>query len=429
MNKRGLSGVVTTVILITLILTVIAVVWVVIDRTIISESTSEISLRKLTVDLDLESAQIDFDTGLATIRVKRNVGKGNLTGIKILAKDDKTTEVFDQRFELFEELAEKTIEINLTQPGSDLILSKTNAISIAPIIILESGKEVIGRVEQGIKGLNSGINQTEEEEEINEPGSECTAENIATTCGEDYWIEDTETCNEDNSAVTQYKKTFSCVLGFCLDDSNPLVKEDCATGTVCYEGSCIEEVITCASALECGTDGVIGTTRCQGESTIIQDSRTYDCTAGVCGTTDSTQTIQECPIGEICAVLSGQANCFIPVECSSDIDCPTGEICMEGECVTETSLNTGSIDSIWPFTLGEFFDSPNLPKEGEENTYNGKYIIFPGSTETRCLKITAHVFPNSTLDNAYVKLNESITSIITGDNYEIWKTNYICTTL
>jgi hypothetical protein len=135
--------------------------------------------------------------------------------------------------------------------------------------------------------------------------------------------------------------------------------------------------------------------------------------------------LQDCSAGEVCGTTTLGAACYIPLECASNADCDLGEICNEGECVIEIVMNTGTISSIWPFFVGEYFDSSALPKSEED--YTNRYIIFPGSSETRCMKIIEHVYPNKTGANAYVRLNESITNISNGDSYQVWETAYSCT--
>ena len=58
MQKRGLSTVVTTLILILLVLVAIGIVWVVI-KNVLSEGAEEVSLDKFTVDLEIKNCQAD----------------------------------------------------------------------------------------------------------------------------------------------------------------------------------------------------------------------------------------------------------------------------------------------------------------------------------------------------------------------------------
>jgi hypothetical protein len=86
----------------------------------------------------------------------------------------------------------------------------------------------------------------------------------------------------------------------------------------------------------------------------------------------------------------------------------------------------GTVDSIWPPDLGEYFNSQGLQKIKGSKNYVGYTVVFPGSAESRCLTVRDYVYPNSTGDEAYVRLNISQTSIHSGDFFEIWQTAYGC---
>ena len=94
-NKRGLSTVITTLILIALVLVAVGVVWVVV-RNILSEQTEEISsgFGSFFLNLEIENVKVT-DTGI-DVRVKRNVGRGELSGIKFIVSDGVDTEVFEE---------------------------------------------------------------------------------------------------------------------------------------------------------------------------------------------------------------------------------------------------------------------------------------------------------------------------------------------
>lgn len=421
MKKRGLSSVVTTIIIILIVLVAIAIVWGIV-RGLMDKSARQLSIARITVDMQLDSAEVNYYTGIATVRVTRNSGAGNVTGVKIMIDDGKTVEVFDRRFNLFNEGSSKTILLNLSE-SSELILYNINKISVAPIIILESGEEVVGIQSKAIGGLNKGLNKTIDTLEPNE--TQCI---VDSQCGTNTWI-DPSFCSQDTTQVMQYEKTWKCQVGICTSSTDLKTKETCSSGTTCYGGNCIAEQIKCTSETinqVCGLSGTIGNTKCNnGRTAIVQDYRNRSCISGTCSEEVSSRWVQDCPPGEVCGTTSLGASCYVPLECASNSDCDLGEICVEGKCVIEVVMNAGTISSIWPFFVGEYFDSPSLPKTEED--YTNRYIIFPGSQENRCMKITEHVYPNKTGANAYVRLNETITNISTGDSYQIWETEYSCT--
>ena len=133
MNKRGLSGVVTTLILILLGLVAVGVVWVVVQNLIL-ESTEQISMGMLTVDLKIENVESQSD-GSIDVRVRRNIGKGELSGINFILSDRENTEVIKKETTM-NELGTQTF--NLASSGAVF------EISVAPVLKSESGKDIIG---------------------------------------------------------------------------------------------------------------------------------------------------------------------------------------------------------------------------------------------------------------------------------------------
>jgi len=95
MNKRGLSQVVTTVIIILLVLAAIAIIWSFV-RPVIESSSQQISADCSTIDLEVASCTTD---GTSYV-IKRNVGQGDLIGYKVISKDGFVTDVKNKLNEL-----------------------------------------------------------------------------------------------------------------------------------------------------------------------------------------------------------------------------------------------------------------------------------------------------------------------------------------
>ncbi|OYT36130.1 hypothetical protein B6U91_01830 [Candidatus Pacearchaeota archaeon ex4484_71] len=418
-DKRGLSSIVTTVLVIVVSIVALAIIAAVVLG-LVNKGADRISLSQFTVDLGIKSAKIDFSSGQATVSVERGVGMGDLVGIKFVFEDDKTSEVFDRHFEGFDELESRTFYINLTQNGSQLVLPKVEKVSIAPVIKLESGKEVIGKVTDSVGDLNIGANFSGGSDP--NQGDSCQ---VASDCGEDYLLDGTRYCEGNN--VFQYKVVYSCSeLGFCYNDQNPVYVESCSYE--CYDGNCIDEPVSCTPETvdeDCGVDQYIGVLSCSQDGTaVVQDYKDYSCVDSVCQSTITVRTIEECNESEVCF----QGECFVPAECVEHIDCDPGEVCEDGVCVTEEEENSGTINSIWPFGVGEYFDSADLTNPSIES-YVGHYIYFPGSAQQGCLIIKEHNWKSYPEGYPYVRLNETETNISAGDSFSIWETSYICSTL
>ena len=417
-NKRGISSIVSTILIIGLILVVLGIIGAIVLG-VVRQGTSQLSTSKYTVRVGIVSAKVNFTTNLATIRVERELGMGNLVGLKFIFEDKRSSEVFDVRVAGFDELEQRTFDINLISANSTLVLYNLQTVSVAPVILLESGEEVIGIPSEVVSGLNRGLNQTEE---LFEEGE---LEDIicysGSDCGEDYFVNGTESCL--GNSVHKYKRIFVCVLGFCDSDLADVVIENCSYQ--CYDGVCVDQLVGCTPAtvnIDCGVNGLIGIPACSPDGTkIIQDYKSYFCINETCETSIVSQIIEECNETEVCF----NAECFVPLECTTNADCPVGEICVEGSCVLEEVINSGMISSIWPFGIGEYFDSPSLLDPNNKSLVN-YFIVFPSSAQTGCLKIKEHLLPNATGASPYVRLNATITNISSGNSFQVWETSYIC---
>lgn len=427
LNKKGLSGIVTTVLLIMLVFIAIGAVWVVVGN-LIEKSSEGISLDLLTLDLEIVSAKINFSNGVATVRVKRNVGGGDIVGIKFIVEDNFGTDIFEEKFGSFQELEERTFTLDLTQ-SEFLTLYEIHKISIASIYSSTSGTtELTGSISDSVEGLNSELDSlggTEEGEEIDY----CTND---AGCPDDTPVANTEVCNNELTQVIQAVTTWSCLTeaATCINEVESQVKTTCLPEEYCFDGECVPDEVGCTNetvAIDCGVDRLVGYLYCSEsiKENVLQDYRTYTCNEGLCQSSSAEQLIEDCSIenpGYQCV----NGACVDTPECTSDGDCEIPEFCNDlGVCELEVALNTGVVGSIWPFNIGEYFDSVDLPTQSEDGDYNNHFIIFPQSDEDGCLFLTEHVYPEET-GNAYVRIGATKTNITSGINYEIWKRDYIC---
>ena len=83
-----MSQTVSTILLILLILVAIGGIWAVLNAFVFSEA-SKINLAKFSTDLKIKKVVINGTTGIAEIRVMRDVGGENITAIKFIVKDTK----------------------------------------------------------------------------------------------------------------------------------------------------------------------------------------------------------------------------------------------------------------------------------------------------------------------------------------------------
>ncbi len=135
-NKRGLSAVITTLLIVLLVLVAIGVVWGVI-RNIIRAGSKEVSLGGLTLDLDIKDAYESNDNII--VRVERKVGEGDLVGIKFILSGE-GDDVIIQKSTAMEELDQETF--TLTPANS----SAAQKVSVAPVYEKTGGEEGVGNV-------------------------------------------------------------------------------------------------------------------------------------------------------------------------------------------------------------------------------------------------------------------------------------------
>ncbi len=257
-NKRGMSAVVTTLIIILLALVAIGVVWVVI-KNIVSKGKEDISLTGLTLDLEILKASVDGDT--LSVTVQRKSGEGTLKAISFIISDGDNSVVI-KRETTMEELQTKTFTFDLSTELSGV--GDITSISVAPVYETSSGKETTGEITD-TKTYSAGSVGSGGEG----PGG--GGEECVPSCGEGY----------------------ECVGGVCVESCTPnCIGRECGPDPVCGEscgicegeevcnstGQCIppeECTDTCETlGYECGTWEICG---------VEEDCGT--CSEGICNAT------------------------------------------------------------------------------------------------------------------------------------------------
>ena len=81
MNKRGVSAVVATILIILLVIVGVTILWAAVRPTI-EQTTKQINAACITIDLEIKACDLLGDPN--TVTIKRNIGEGNLGGIKLI---------------------------------------------------------------------------------------------------------------------------------------------------------------------------------------------------------------------------------------------------------------------------------------------------------------------------------------------------------
>jgi len=149
-NKKGLSAVVSNLILIILAIVAITIVWVVV-KNMISGETEEISvgLSRVSLEILTKSVKLNYASSIVSLSVERNIGKGNLTKIKFILSDG--TKTYSQELDSsgMNELDTRSFNV-LCNITTGCNLTKLQKISIAPIVAIEGKEHLLGIVDEYI---------------------------------------------------------------------------------------------------------------------------------------------------------------------------------------------------------------------------------------------------------------------------------------
>lgn len=141
LNKKAVSGVIVTVLLVLLVFAAVAIVWAVISS-FLSEQGGIIAQGLDTVSLDIIDNSLKYNsTDGLEVKVKRNIGKGNITGINLVVNGETTGQFKYSKVTGGEIVEGETVKIRFEEGLPENITS----IAISPITIA-NGREVIGNV-------------------------------------------------------------------------------------------------------------------------------------------------------------------------------------------------------------------------------------------------------------------------------------------
>lgn len=135
MNRKGLSEVVTNLIIILLVIVAIGIVWFVVSN-LLGETTEGISLSKVTIGMEIQN--VVYDNVQANVTVQRSSGEGNLTAVKILIYNSAGDS------QAYEEIS--TMGTLETQKFVLDYADTPVKVEVAPIITTSKGKQKTGDV-------------------------------------------------------------------------------------------------------------------------------------------------------------------------------------------------------------------------------------------------------------------------------------------
>ena len=310
-DKRGLSTIVATLLIILLTLVAVGIIWIVV-RNVIQGGAEQISLGKFTLDLGISQVQNINDSALS-ITLKRNAGKGDFVGIAFIAEDDSNKEVVKRNISM-NELDIKNFQLYFLT----INVSRLKKISIAPIFRLESGKEVSGDIEDEYTiGGSSGISTCTPSCPL---GAQCGSNGCGGSCGTCSNISLPNCINYQCSAQVC---TPSCVGRVCGSDG--------CTGS-CGTCSLANSVSQCTLAYQCTI------TSCNAGYSNCDSNVTNGCETALGTMTNCASCGDVCTIGQTCT----NNVCTSPAQPCGAGTCESGEYCSTeaGVCLLQVSGNT-----------------------------------------------------------------------------------------
>lgn len=229
MKKRGLSTVVTSLILILLVLVALGIVWVVV-KNILSQNTDDITTGKFTVNMKIKSVSVDTSVNNISMNIQRTTGQGNLEGFQFIVTNGTLTEVIRIPTNL-KEIEEGVFELNLSMNASSV-----EKIVVVPYYKTSSGKDSFGinKKEYFFKG-NEGCQVVSFYIDVDSDGegNNTVLANISCNSPAPNYVQNNLDCG-DNDALINTGATEQCSDGIDNDCDNLIDGADSECGAVNY---------------------------------------------------------------------------------------------------------------------------------------------------------------------------------------------------
>ena len=155
-NKKGISEVVTVLLIVLLVLAAIAIVWQVV-MPLINKTANEVTAGCVALNLNIESAICAYDNesnAEIAVTLKRNTGGDDIKSLNFIVYDTQNSMKFlfgdesidDIDGEIPQILEKKTFTIYVTNLSETLTPEDISKIAIAPVIPTDSGDKLCGEI-------------------------------------------------------------------------------------------------------------------------------------------------------------------------------------------------------------------------------------------------------------------------------------------
>lgn len=358
MDKRGISAVVATVLIILVTVAAVTIIWAVVLPMIKNNLSAAQSSDGVTIDLGKGYTAYDSNTKISCVQVKRENDGANVVGAQIIFVFEGNSETaIINSTELPAPNQEKTFCYNLSNRGNP------TSIKIAPIFRIDN-KDIIGAESSIVDNIPKGVLDNVDNlvylngSSSGAPvGSECTGDifcdddNVCTSgdiqiCTNGFLgaCEGTNTsgnyisCN--NVSFPCLNKTQTCsngVLGACTFRNNFIDGYSCGGGNVCSGGACVSP--GCTSNASCNDSNVctsdvcnLGTGVCSNTNVVNGTSCGLNkgCFGGSCGCTLNSQCADtnSCT-NDTCTIATGAC---LHTNFPNLFSCGGGNLCFSGVC-------------------------------------------------------------------------------------------------
>ncbi|MBI2631413.1 LamG domain-containing protein [Candidatus Pacearchaeota archaeon] len=146
MEKRGVSDVITTVLIILLVLAAVAIIGGIILKNL-GDATEKIEAGFNTVSFDVKGVKVNKDIGLVSFNLVRNAGQGNVKGYNVVIEDSTGQRFVQKITQPIAELETKAVDVWYNKT----ILKDVAKVSASPIIGTSTGKEYFSEISSSYK--------------------------------------------------------------------------------------------------------------------------------------------------------------------------------------------------------------------------------------------------------------------------------------
>ncbi len=198
-SKKGLSDIVTNVLIILLVLVAIGIVWAFVRPSLDSISGVEgaSNLYSVVLSIDAQSVVVNSAQSTVTLKVGRNENSASLAGIEVILADASGAQRAIRNRTAIGPLESRTIVVSYAGTG----LGVPTSVSVAPVIGL-NGEERVGSVTD-MRQISA---------QAPGPGQICTpnSQQSCTFVGPSNSYPGTQTCNAGGTAWNACATTLSC---------------------------------------------------------------------------------------------------------------------------------------------------------------------------------------------------------------------------